>query len=345
MLEALDLENVTQTTEDEINFSCPFPGHAHGDSSPSAYMNVDHTAWMCQGCKRSGNAVTFLAQYANITVMEAIRFLRERYGGLAPDPDSYSIADELERFWEKANDMDIIPEDVCLGESFADEFRTDWEAAAAAKDRPGWANYILDRGFSVETLTICDIGYSEHYDRITIPVHDQDGFLCGFKGRAWRDEQKPKYLVLSTDGKTEWLRYQVSRNVFGLDAVDEHEKTLVIVEGELNAIALWQMGISNAVGVNGSNFSERQSQIIRSRAEKVIVYFDTDTAGAIGTNLVCDRLRDHLPVFVTEDHEGDAADAIDPREDKKHITPDSVRELLNNAVSETRIRLMAAIED
>lgn len=340
MLETLDLENVTQATEDEINFSCPFAGHMHGDQSPSAYMNVHHTAWMCQGCKRSGNAVTFLAEYGNISIMESIRFLRERYGGLSPDPDSYSIMDELDRFWEKQNDLDVLPEEITLSPDFGQPFATDWMAACKAKERPGWADYILGRGFKPETLDHWEIGYSENYDRISIPVYTDLG-LTGFKGRAWRDEQKPKYLVLSGNGNEDWPRYQVSRCVFGLHSIPSDWRTLIIVEGELNVIALWQMGICNVVGVNGSNFSDRQAQLIRSAADKVIVYFDTDNAGVIGTNMVCDKLRAHLPVFVTEDHEGDAADAIDP---EKSVTEKSVRRLLDNAVSETRIRLLARAE-
>ena len=81
-LENLDVANISQSTADEVQFSCPFPDHTHGDNTPSAYMNDGSkdpdqtTAWKCYGCRRGGNAVTFLAEYQNISKQEASKQLQ-----------------------------------------------------------------------------------------------------------------------------------------------------------------------------------------------------------------------------------------------------------------------------
>lgn len=86
MLTALGMRNIT-IQDDEVKFSCPFPGHSHGDQHPSACMNMGTTAFICFGCKERGNAVSFLSKLENISPMMAARFLRERYEGGWKEPD------------------------------------------------------------------------------------------------------------------------------------------------------------------------------------------------------------------------------------------------------------------
>lgn len=344
MLDALGMENLKWATEEEMNFSCPFPGHTHGDQNPSAYMNGGTTAWMCQGCKRKGNAVTFLAELEGISVLEAVQFLRERYGGSAPDPDSYPLRDEIARHYAKRRREEEarVVNDEPIDEALIDNFAVNWTNPFLQNFSPDWAKYILERGFSTETLDEWQIGYAAEYNRLSIPVRDHNGVLVGFKGRAYREGHEPKYLVL---GKDQWPRYHVSLNAFGLHRVEPSVESggmdLIVVEGELNVIALWQMGIRNVVGVNGSNFSERQGQLLRAKAESVVVFFDSDNAGNEGVILLCEQLRDHMPVFVVPDHDFDAADCIHP---EKEVDESSVRELLYGAMSETKIRVASRLE-
>lgn len=344
-LDALEIQNVSKATEEEFKFSCPFPGHQHGDEKPSAYMNIDSTAFMCHGCKRSGNAITFLAEFENISIMQATRFLHEYFGGSGSDPDAYSARVELEKLFAEQDEknresQELDPE---LPEDLLDRYLIDWRSVAKADPIPPWGDYIFDRGFTPKTLTSWDIGYDDDSSRIVIPVRDHFGQLIGFKARAWEEGRQPKYLVL---GSGEWDRYHVSRNVFGLHRAAAHmaqtgERVLIVVEGELNVIACWQMGIFNVVGVNGSNFSETHKLLVSRFSDKVIVWFDCDNAGYEGTLLVCDTLGPILPVSVVPDHDFDAADAINP---SKEADESSVRWLIDNAESETRIRLAAQLE-
>ncbi len=324
-LEVLEVENITKATEEEFKFSCPFPGHQHGDQNPSAYMNIDTTAWMCHGCKRRGNAVTFLAEHEMVSIMLATRWLHERYGGVGSDPDAYSARAELERLWEKNEREDAPLVDPKLDPEIIYDYAVDWRAVAESDSPPPWGEYMLDRGFEFATLNEWDIGYCEETNRVVIPVRDVEGDLIGFKGRAWRDEHKPKYLVLSPHGMD---RYHVALNVFGLDAaLLNQERELIVCEGELNAIALWQMGYYNAVAVNGSNFSDRQAFLLRNHADKVVVWFDPNDAGYDGILRVVNALSDYMPVDVVPDSEQDPADLM------KAGDEDSVRELLYSAHS------------
>jgi DNA primase len=329
MLDALGIENIVEATEFEVKFSCPFSGHQHGDQNPSAYMNRENTAWFCHSCKRKGNAVTFLTEYGEISVMEASRFLKERYGGAQADPDSVSMRVELERHLKGRVQVDT-PRDQPLDEILRDEYSIDWDYVRKIP-RKKWIapiNYIVGRGFTFKTLADWDIGYDVLSDRITIPVCDVTGKLVGFKGRAHLPHQKPKYLVLGGE-KWGFDRYHIGQHVFALDRAKG--QTLIVCEGELNAIAMWQMGFTNAVAVSGSNLTRHQALLLRAHAEKLIIFFDSDQGGYDGTRVMIDTLRDYIPMSVVPDHEGDPA-SMDER---------SVRSIIDNAESVTKALLLS----
>ena len=101
MLGALKIRNITRATPEEVQFSCPFPEHRHGDESPSAYMNVETTAWMCHGCKRKGNAVSFVADFEGISNLQARRLLREAYDTTFREPEEGSAVKEWDTHFQK----------------------------------------------------------------------------------------------------------------------------------------------------------------------------------------------------------------------------------------------------
>lgn len=85
MLEELGVEKIFDAGIDELNYSCPFDGHDHGDSRPSAYMNTGtlnknmNTLFKCHGCGRGGNAISFVSEFQNVTRGRASQWLRERF--------------------------------------------------------------------------------------------------------------------------------------------------------------------------------------------------------------------------------------------------------------------------
>lgn len=343
-LEVMEVENVKKATEEEFNFSCPFSGHQHGDQSPSAYMNVETTAWMCHGCKRAGNAITFLSEKENISFQLATRYLRQEYGGASPDPDSHSVTAELERYKEKKQRREGTEESPILDEGKLKPYSCDWDALwhrwqNGVEIPPQYLYMLKERGFHPETLDRWQIGYDPQWDRITIPVRDQSGYLRGFKGRAWND-RKPKYLVLGGD-KFDYPRHQKSHFVFGLyQALDWNfaagSESLnlpeaIICEGELNAMALWEMGFENAVAVAGSELSDTQARLLRDYCDSAIIFFDSDEGGWSGTSIVIDALKDFMPLQVVPDHEHDPAEYL------RRGEQDSVRSLCESAESITKI--------
>lgn len=322
-LESLEVRNLEWATDDELRFSCPFPSHAGLDEKPSCYMNSDTTAFFCHGCKQRGNAIGFTEVILGITPLEAIRLLRDRYQPGAINPDERDMVSEIKNILLTEEE---IAEQPILDESILEKMSVDWEKVdfAIRRDQyvPEPMTYMLNRGFSWQTLVNWDFGYDEISDRPVFAVRDENGQLIGFKGRAWREGQFPKYFVLGDKpgkpNKYGFPCYHTSRVVFGAERVFGDEEFLVICEGELNAIAVEAKTGHRAVAINGSHFSDFHADVIKKKANIAILFLDSDPAGSTATwgwkdtngnhhAGVVDSLKDFIEVRVCPDHEGDAA--------------------------------------
>lgn len=284
-LERLDIANINQINAEQVAFSCPFPDHTHGDESPSAAMNNGSaiaekaTRWKCFGCGRDGNAIDFLSEYLNISQQQARLELRETYASGYIAPKYGSIAREFDE-QRRARKRNTVTELPSLGFTELKRFDVDWSHYAEEHEDQPDVRYMLDRGFTPAALDEWGIGYDYDSQRITIPVCIPDGDLVGFKGRAWKPDAHPKYLVLGDKGKRQrygFPTYDKTRVVFGLDMWREVE-TYVLVEGEIDVMSLWVMNIP-AICVGGSSMSPTQAKLIRQYCDKVVLFFDNDPAG------------------------------------------------------------------
>jgi len=326
-LESLGIENITKATQHEMRFSCPYPNHAGGDESPSAYMNIDTSQFYCHGCKEKGDAVSFAAFVLQVSPLEAIRNLRQAYqpGGL--DPDAVSMQEIWRKHKAKLAEED--PAQPILDESELESREIDWADAWCTYDQTGSAypcDYMFERGFTPEAMMDHHIGWDMSSGRFTIPVRDIDCNLIGFKARTMDPNRKPKYLVLGDkEGERPrygFSRYYPSRVVYAAHLITEELKTpLVVCEGEFNAIATMQKTDYPAVAINGSHFHHTHAKIIKRVAgeDGIILFLDEDSAG-----LDCmwgrwdsqgrwhpgivEMLSPFMPVRVISGHDKDAAD-------------------------------------
>jgi DNA primase len=342
-LEGIEVENIKQATGDEVNFSCPFPGHSSGDmGKPSAYMNDGSkdesltTVWKCHGCGRAGNAISFLAEMENIGPSQAASELRERY---APDyrAPRGGIGQEFEERVRKHRERKQEREEVVIPNDKYDKmFGVDWADAWCEwnETKDPVLGYLFARGFEPETLMDWRIGYDERTQRFTIPVCNQDGEIVGVKARAHKKGVKPKYLILGDkDGKPKrygWKHYEKSRVLFGMHMCSDASR-IVLVEGELDVIALWQVGIP-AVATGGAALSATQSLMLRDQAEDgVVVFYDSDNAGWEATVEVIAQLQPFVRVKVVPDHDGDASSMVQNGE------VEELRALIASGVSSYRL--------
>jgi DNA primase len=307
-LELMHVKNIS-VRGDEVMFSCPFPGHKHGDTNPSASMNANNTAWLCFGCQRRGNAATFLAELEEVSSFAARKWLREYFGGGFREP-IHNLATEIEDLFEETTKVVKVvnPE---LQQETLDMFMVDWNMVAenreAASQITGMT-YMLDRGFSPQTLIELEVGFDNVDERAVLTVRDLDGKLIGFKGRAVRPEQQPRYRVYGKP-RFGFAPYSTGEVVYLAHKAKETDGDIIVCEGELNALKMHEFGYKNAVGISGATFTKGHADIIAKIADRVILYFDSDAPGIAGAIAAADLLVSRVPAMVVPPHDRDPADS------------------------------------
>lgn len=313
LLESTGIKNISESSG-EISFSCPSSDHFHGDTSPSARMNSRTSAFICHGCGARGNGITFLAWHKSLPETVARRLIEERYGGGRISAGVGSLENEVKRIMNPV----VVEEEKRIppAESWLEAFHVDWKYEDSYRSE----YLILDRKFNCVTLNNWEIGYDQISDRITIPIRDHEGKLVGFKGRAWRESNAPKYMILgdyNNQKRYGFQPYKKSQYVFGLDRISDGP---IIVEGELNAIAMDQHGF-RSVAVAGSEFSDRQCELIREKYTFATIYLDNDKAGDKGTKKVIEMLSPYMSLKIVQNAPGDAAE----------LDTQAVKDLIDNA--------------
>lgn len=114
--------------------------------------------------------------------------------------------------------------------------------------------------------------------RFMIPIRDVKDRVIAFGGRVL-DDSKPKYI-----NSPENIVYSKGRHLFGLNVAKRNQMDrIIIVEGYMDAISLYQRGITNVVASLGTALTEAQGRLLRRYANKIIISYDSDAAGQAAT--------------------------------------------------------------
>ena len=271
---------------------CPF----HDEKTPSFSVNTQKGFYHCFGCGVSGDAIRFLIDYDNLPFPEAIERLAEFNGLSVPYEDDGRQVDPQEK-----DRYDLGLE--CLADAAAFFHEAFYgESGKAARD------YLRQRRLKKATVDTFLLGYAppgnallahlgskyplqllqdvglvgvkddHHYDwfreRVIFPIHNIKGKIIAFGARAMGEAQ-PKYL---NSPETTWFNKRFE--LYGLhQAMQTRERTLLVTEGYMDVIKLWQHGVKNAVAALGTAIGDSHISQLKKRAEKVYFSFDGDTAG------------------------------------------------------------------
>lgn len=243
----------------EYRARCPL----HHDRNPSFSMNVENGLWIChRGCGQ-GEFIELVERVYNCSSQEAREWVHSNGNRVAVDKISTRLAQEL----------GMVPGEVPQkAENLG--WRRRYEAMTD-KIMPLW---FLERGFSWETIWHWRIRYDPTFDSVTIPVLWEEQ-LVGTVTRHSKPEH-PKY-----ENSVELPRSEI---LFG--EISNAHGTIIICEGALDMLWLWQLGYS-AIGLLGTSMSRRQTELLKhQRLGEVVLALDNDEAGITATAEVTRQL-------------------------------------------------------
>ena len=266
---------------------CPF----HNDSNPSMAVNQDKQFFYCFVCQESGNAIHFLRQYENLDFVDAIETLASSLGLTVPYENTKQ---------DKIKPSGLVEQAVMF-------YQKNLKTKAAEKA----VQYLKDRNITGETAQKFHLGFAEDkwdalsnhlgknipineleasglfshkdnkfYDRfrgrVIFPIRNIKGEFIAMGGRII-DEGEPKYL-----NSPETAFFNKSNELFGLFEVKDAQKkisSLIVVEGYMDVIGLYQHGIKNAVATLGTAVTPSHVAKIMRYTNKIFFAFDGDLAG------------------------------------------------------------------
>ena len=155
-----------------------------------------------------------------------------------------------------------------------------WDSLIQEATRTGISEEILEKSGLAKRSKEGTRLYDRFRGRVIFPIHDLSGKVIGFGGRVLEEtEHAPKYL-----NSPETLVYKKSRALYGLyqsTALSRLEQgEVILVEGYTDVLALHQAGVTNVVACCGTALTSDQVRILRTFAEKLLLIYDADEAGA-----------------------------------------------------------------
>ena len=276
---------------------CPF----HKEKSPSFSVSPDKQIFHCFGCGVGGNVIHFVSKIENLDFRETLELLANRANIQLPTLDNSYQDNKKALLKSKVYEINEI-----TAKFYHENLYKPTSKAAQ--------EYIKKRKLDNRTLKQFLIGYSGKFDelykmlrqkgftdeeilasslvnradngrfidrfrnRLMIPIQDATGKFIAFGGRVL-DDSKPKYI-----NSPENIVYSKGRNLFGLNIAKKGDtKKIIIVEGYMDAISLYQRGITNVVASLGTALTEQQGRLLRKSSEQVIIGYDADGAGQAAT--------------------------------------------------------------
>ncbi len=271
---------------------CPF----HHEKTASFSVAPDKNIYHCFGCGTGGSAINFLMEYEKISFVEAVKKLGGRYGievEMQQDGSSKEFFTQLYQLQAFAADLysktlhsprgkaalDYLLERG-LSKKLLQEFQLgfapdDWEFLLQAVKDQDYSQEVLDKS---GLFTSSDKGNFDRFrSRILFPIRNTAGKVIAFGGRIFDSDDPAKYL-----NSPETPLYHKSDVLYGLDVTREairKQEQVILVEGYMDFLTLYQAGITNLVAVSGTALTERHAAQIRKIARRVLLAYDGDEAG------------------------------------------------------------------
>jgi len=269
---------------------CPF----HNEKTPSFVVSEQKQIFTCFGCGATGDVIEFTKRYYNLDFSEAVEKLGKEYGielerrqNSNDNREIYYQANRLaanffyKSFTEKAN------------KGYAYMKRRGIEPAILKKFGIGYADeqwdslykYLISQG--IDKKIMIELGlvsegkngkcYDKFRNRVIFPIINTSGKVIGFGGRAIDPNDNPKYLN-SPESKV----FQKKNNLYGLNISRQNvgkEGYIILVEGYMDVIALYQGGVENVAASLGTALTENQARLIKRYTKNVVLSYDADNAG------------------------------------------------------------------
>jgi DNA primase len=272
---------------------CPF----HKEKTPSFYVNDEKGFWHCFGCGVHGDAIRWLTDARGLPFMDAVKELADAAGMEVPaaDPRAHEKAEKAAGLYDVVEAAQSWFEEQLGGLEGAQarayleargitdatrrRFGFGFAPDSRSKLRVALRHFGNDKLAEAGLLIVPDEDrepYDRFRGRLMFPIRDRRGRVIAFSGRVV-GAGEPKYL-----NSPDTPLFDKGRTLFNIDkaaSASREAKRVIVVEGQMDVIALDQAGLGEAVAPLGTALTEAQLALLWRLSATPILCFDGDSAG------------------------------------------------------------------
>ncbi|MBO6264368.1 MAG: DNA primase, partial [Clostridia bacterium] len=349
---------------------CPLPGHS--EKTPSFSINENGQFFKCFGCGRGGDVIKFVMTMENLDFQGAVKMLAEQSGIPLPEDDgdyeraakNRSERDRLLSLMKTAalfyvhnlNSPEAEPHRRYLEGRGIDRRTITAFGIGASTDFSSLPEHLRKSGFTDEEMLKCGVCQQKTHDdgtkgkvydalfgRLIIPIINNLGNVIAFGGRLL--EKKPTFAKYKNTQETElFIKNRTLYNINNLKK--ERARTgglseIIIVEGYMDTISVYQGGFKNVVASMGTSLTVEQARMLKRYAGTVIISYDGDGAGQKATIRGLEILRNEgLNVRILQ-----LPDGLDPDDVIKKFGAEKYGELIRESIPLVDFKLKNLMRD
>jgi DNA primase len=291
---------------------CPF----HSEKTPSFNVSADKGFYKCFGCGKAGDVINFVMETEGLQFTEAVEAIAQRFavtleyeeGSGGPSKETRSLRQEIfdihdlaadyyrQAFLAKTPHGEFIRKYWEQNRKFTPELADEFKIGFAPPEDGGLAAALWKRQFTEDALRQCGLFFTRDgamltvgslrprfRGRLMIPIRDHQGRIVAFTARQLEltppddPAREAKYV-----NSPETPIFTKSNLLFNLDRARSHAADghpFVLVEGQLDALRCWSVGLKTAIAPQGTSITEGQLALLRRYHPEVECFFDSDSAG------------------------------------------------------------------
>jgi DNA primase len=291
---------------------CPF----HNEKTPSFHVDPDKGFYKCFGCGKAGDAISFVRETEQLGFTEAVEALGQRHGIVieyeegsgGPSREERSLRQEIFEIHELATEhyhqsfRAATPAGGFMRtywveqRRFTPELADEFKIGAAAPGDDGLAALLLRRKFSEEALRQCGLFFIREGSlfglnslkprfrgRLMIPIRDHQGRVVAFTARQTdltpEDDPAREAKYVNSPETPVFTKGNLLFNLDRARTAAGEGRPFVLVEGQLDALRCWSVGLKTAIAPQGTSITETQLMLLRRYHQQVECFFDSDAAG------------------------------------------------------------------
>lgn len=269
---------------------CPF----HDDHNPSMSISPEKQIYTCFVCGAHGNVFNFLMDYENISFIDALKLVANKVG---------IYLDVTRKTTQKNNKYDDLYDIYDIANKY-------YQNNLHTKEGIDALSYLKNRGFTDEIIKTFGVGlstsnkitkllkakkysddllvksgissnnnglYDTFVNRIMFPLNDLEGKVVGFSGRIYKTDDSSKYV--NSKESDIFKKGKILYNYHRAKEECRKKKSVIVVEGFMDVIALYMVGIYNVVATMGTAVTNEQAKLLKRLSTNIILCFDGDEAG------------------------------------------------------------------